>query len=197
MNRIWIGLCLVCLSIGLFTQQCSKSEAHRALANLKAELAQKDSELVNSRKMYQLTIDELKNSQDSIISLLGRTADSLRIKPKRIIQMQYMESKATRIDTIRLSDTIFVEGIKIDTTIKDDWYKLDLSLSYPNVVSVEPTFRSEKNVIISYTKETKNPPKKFWLFRLFQRKHKVIMVDVVEKSPYIESIDNKFIQVVK
>ena len=45
-------------------------------------------------------------------------------------------------------------------------------------------------------KETIDPPKKNWLLRLFQKKHRVAEVEVVEKNPYINSEKQRFIEII-
>lgn len=110
-----------------------------------------------------------------------------------------MASTAVKTDTICFKDTVFKDlHTDIDTVLTDkSWYSLQLSLKYPNRISVTPSFTSEKYVMISSRKETVNPPKKFFLFRWFQKKHTVIEADVVEKNPFIQNKKNKFIEVIK
>ena len=43
------------------------------------------------------------------------------------------------------------------------------------------------------TRETVNPPCKTWIGRLFQKKHNVYNVTVIENNPYINIKENKFI----
>jgi cell division protein FtsQ len=57
------------------------------------------------------------------------------------------------------------------------------------MVAVEPYFKSEKHIIVSSKKETVNPPKKFFLFRWFQKKQIVLHIDVIEKNPYVENVE--------
>ena len=74
---------------------------------------------------------------------------------------------------------------------------MKLGLRYPSTIITEPKFVSEKYVIVDYKKETINPPKKCAIARWFQKKHKVVEVNVVEKNPYIENKKSKFIEVIK
>jgi hypothetical protein len=87
--------------------------------------------------------------------------------------------------------------LAIDTLIGDEWYNLRLGLKYPSMIAVEPDFKSEKHIIVSSKKETVNPPKKFFLFRWFQKRHTVLHIDVVEKNPYIDVKTNKYVEVLK
>lgn len=152
----------------------------------------------NKNVALQLTIDQLNNCQDSILRELNATRKKLKIKDSKLNSMQYVASDFSKVDTVILKDTLFKEpSINIDTLLKDQWYQLHLGLKYPSMVIVEPVFKSEKHVIVSSKKETVNPPKKFFLFRWFQKKHIVLHIDVVEKNPYVNNEKNRYIEIVK
>lgn len=157
-----------------------------------------NSMLSNKNISYQLTIEQLQYFNDSIMNDLDSVRRELKIKDKDVKQLQYLLSEADKKDTIIFTDTIFIDNsINIDTIIGDDWYKLNLGLYYPNTIIVNPTFISEKYIITSYRKETINPPKKCKLLRIFQKKHKVIEVEVIENNPYIINVKQKFIEIIK
>ena len=93
---------------------------------------------------------------------------------------------------------MFIEpSLDIDTSIGDKWYNIRLGLKYPNLIYVEPSFVSEKYVLINKNKETVMPPKKFFLLRWLQKKHWVMEVHIEEKNPYINEINNKFINIIE
>ena len=95
-------------------------------------------------------------------------------------------------------DTIFKDvEFALDTVLQDQWYKLQLGLRYPAQIAATPEFKSEKHIVVSSKRETVNPPKKFFLFRWFQKKHTVLNVDVVEKSPYVENQTSRYIEIIK
>lgn len=147
---------------------------------------------------FQLTIAQLKHYNDSIFQELNDVRKELKIKDSKLKSLQYISSNFVKSDTIILKDTIFKDqGIDIDTLLSDEWYSVRVGLRYPSSVIVTPRFRSEKNVIVSTKRETVNPPKRFFLFRWFQKKHTVLHVNVVEKNPYIVNQDNRYIEVVK
>lgn len=173
-----------------------REEISVAYTNIKAYAAEKDS-LTNEKRAFKFTIDELKSSNDSISKKLLEVQKKLKIKDKDIRYLEYQLSIASKKDTMILRDTIFQPDVKIDTTIRDKWYSLRIGLEYPNKVAVEPKFRSERTVVGHLQKETIKPPKKFFLCRWFQRKHKVLLVDVVEESPYIYSETERYIQVIE
>ena len=146
----------------------------------------------------RLTIDQLKYFSDSILVDLDNTRKELKIKDKNLKALQFISSGFTKRDTITLRDTLFKDpSIAIDTVIGDKWYNVRLGLKYPSMVAVKPYFKSEKHIIVSGKKETVNPPKKFFLFRWFQRKHIVLHIDVVEKNPYVENESSRYVEILK
>lgn len=46
-------------------------------------------------------------------------------------------------------------------------------------------------------KETVSAPKKCWLLRLFQKKHKVVQVDIEEKNPYVRDTQSRYVEIIK
>lgn len=173
-----------------------REEISVAYTNIKAYAAEKDS-LTNENRAFKFTVEELRQSSDSINKKLLEAKRKLKIKDKDIKYLEYQLSIASKKDSVILRDTVFQPNVNIDTTIRDKWYSLHLGLMYPNKVSIEPKFKSERSVIGHLKKETIKPPKKFFLCRWFQRKHKVLLVDVVEESPYIYSETERYIQVIK
>ena len=148
-------------------------------------------------RVFQETLHNLKLSNDSISKKLLEVKKSRNIKDKELQAASYQKSTATKIDSIKIRDTILVNNTNIDTTINHNWYKLNLSLKYPSTIVVTPTFVSERIVLISTKKETINKPSKIFFVRWFQKKHIVINVDVEEKNPYINIEKQRFIKIIK
>ena len=148
-------------------------------------------------KELQLNIEQLKYSNNITLDKLNKVRKELNIKDKELQKLQYQLSISNKTDTVVYRDTIFKEGIKLDTLIKDDWYSLNLDLEYPSTIIVNPKFKSEKYVVTSLKKEIKGTPKKCWLGRIFQKKHNVVRVEVVEKSPYTETKEQVFINIIE
>lgn len=148
-------------------------------------------------KELQLNIEQLKYSNNITLDKLNKVRKELNIKDKELQKLQYQLSISNKTDTVVYRDTIFKEDIKLDTLIKDDWYSLNLDLEYPSTIIVNPKFKSEKYVVTSLKKEIKGTPKKCWLGRILQKKHNVIRVEVVEKSPYIETKEQVFINIIE
>ena len=70
-------------------------------------------------------------------------------------------------------------------------------MCYPNQIVLTPEVKSEKIIIAHLKKETVNPPKKCWLARLFQKKHKVIVVEIEEKNPYMTTKEYRHVEIIK
>lgn len=153
----------------------------------------------SKNRAFELTIDQLKNSNDSIFQELNEARKELKVKDSKLKSLQYVSSSFSKVDTITLKgDTIFKDShVNIDTLLSDKWYSVRVGLKYPSTVSIEPKFLSIKYIVVSAKKEIVNPPKRFFLFRWFQKKQIRLNVDVVEKNPYVQNQDNRFVEIVK
>lgn len=153
----------------------------------------------SKNRAFKLTIDQLKNSNDSIFQELNGVRKELKVKDSKLKSLQYVSSSFSKVDTITLKgDTIFKDShTDIDTLLSDKWYSVRVGLKYPSTVSIEPKFLSIKYIVVSAKKETVNPPKRFFLFRWFQKKQIRLNVDVVEKNPYVQNQDNRFVEIVR
>lgn len=199
--RIIVSSLLVLLAIGscvLYNKnQNLKEELSISISNEKAFIAE-NSSLKNENRVFKFTVEQLNYYNDSILQKMNDVRKELKIKDDNLKQMQYLLSEATKKDTIVFRDTLFREPtLDIDTLVGDKWYQMKLGLKYPSTITTDPKFISEKYIMVDYKKETINPPKKCWLLRLFQKKHKVVEVNVVEKNPYIENKQQRFIEIVE
>lgn len=188
------------LGIGIYIwdeRQDLKKEICTLRNNQKAFIAE-NSSLKNESRAFKFTVEQLNYYNDSILQKMNDVRKELKIKDKNLKQMQYLLSEATKKDTIVFGDSLFKEPtLDIDTLVGDKWYQMKLELKYPSTIITDPKFVSEKYIMVDYKKETINPPKKCWLLRLFQKKHKVVEVNVVEKNPYIENKQQRFIEIVE
>lgn len=200
MNRYLIILIVVLLAIigGMWKQvKYSNNKWERAEANVKAYSAL-NAQTDEKNTALQLTVEQLGYFKDSVLQELDKTRRQLKIKNKNLKAIQSVSSVFTKADTVTLRDTIFKEPtLSVDTVMGDKWYNVNIGLKYPSTITVKPYFKSEKHIIISAKRETVNPPKKFFLFRWFQRKHTVVHVDVVEKNPYVDAESSKYVEIVK
>lgn len=168
-----------------------------SIENIKAYDAEL-SGLRDDTKVYKLTIEQLNYFNDSIIKRMKVVQKELGIKDKRLQQLQYEASHAQRADTIILKDTIFRDSqLKLDTIVGDKWFRTNLHLEFPSTIALKPEIELERYTFISGKRETVNPPKKFFLFRWFQKKHTVVEVNVREMNPYVKDKTQRFIQIIK
>lgn len=199
--RIGIVILVSLLSISVYTlytnNQKLKEETVTLISNQKAFIAE-NSSLKEENRVFKFTVEQLNYYNDSILQKMNDVRKELKIKDDNLKQMQYLLSEATKKDTIVFRDTLFREpSLNIDTLVGDKWYNIRLGLKYPNLITTNPTFISEKYIIVNKKKEIINPPKKFFLFRWFQRKHWVMEVHIKEKNPYIKEVNNKFVEIIE
>lgn len=199
MKKFIIGLIvlLVCSLIYMVHQNRALTAKYEtSIENIKAYDSQL-SGLNNSNKVFKLTIDQLNYFKDSILIKMNEVRKELNIKDSKIKQMQYQLSHVEKPDSVILKDTVFVESFKLDTIIGDEWANTHLIMKYPNYIKFTPKFKLESFLFVESKKETVNPPKKFFLFRWFQKKHNVLHVTVVENNPYVINDRQKFIEIIK
>lgn len=197
---IWLIIIIILCGI-IWALSSSKNEYkdnyYIAVENTKAYQQQ----LTNTQKeiiAFKFTIEQLQYFNDSITNKLLQKQKELDIKDDNIKQMQYIMSEFNTSDTIILSDTIFLQpDFYLDTVLGDKWMNTTLEMKYPNFISIKPTVKSEKSVIVYSEKETVNPPKKFFLCRWFQKKHTVLKIVVEEENPYIINQMNVFYDVIE
>ena len=190
-----IGLVTTVAILGKKLSNLEKDYSY-ASANEKALLLKNDSNK-NEIRSLQFTVEQLDYFNDSILDKLKETQAKLKIKDKDLKELQYLKTITAKTDTVILTDTIFVEGTCVDTVAGDEWVKTNIEICYPNQIVLTPEVKSEKVIIAHLKKETVNPPKKCWLARLFQKKHKVIIVEIEEKNPYMTTKEYRHVEIIK
>lgn len=201
--KVYIGFAVVimALMVSLFLIVKDKNEVEEkwkaAVENVKSYSEQFSSSEEKNRA-FKLTIGQLKNSNDSIFKELNEARKELKVKDSKLKSLQYVSSDFSKADTIHLTDTIFRDSrVNVDTLLSDDWYSIRVGLRYPSTVAVKPEFRSVKSIIVSTKRETVNPPRRFFLFRWFQKKQTVLNVDVVEKNPYVQKQTDRYVEIIR
>lgn len=168
-----------------------------SIENVKAYDAQL-SGLEGDNRVLKLTVEQLNYFNDSIIKKMKVVQKELRIKDKRLQQLQYEASHAQRIDTIILKDTLFRDSqLRLDTIVGDKWFKTNLHLEFPSTIALSPEIELERYTFINGKRETVNPPKKFFLFRWFQKKMTVVTVTIKENNPYVKQRESRYIEIIK
>ena len=198
---IGIVILMSLLAVSTYTlynrNQDLKEEISVAMSNQKAFITENTS-LKEENRAFKFTVEQLNYYNDSILQKMNDVRKELKIKDKNLKQLQYLLSVSTKKDTVLFTDTVFRDkSLALDTIIGDKWYNIRLGLKYPNLIYTEPTFTGEKYIIVNKKKETVNSPKKFFLFRWFQRKHWVMEVHIKEKNPYIKETNNKFVEIIE
>lgn len=156
-----------------------------------------NSELKDSVLILNYTIDALNNSVDSINQKMNTVRKELRVKDNELESISRLVMTSSKKDTVVLRDTVFIKGMKIDTILTDNsWYNLALSLEYPNKITVHPEFNSDTYIVISSSKRIVGKPRGCWIGRLFQKRHVVVEGRIVEKNPYINVNEQRFIKIV-
>lgn len=188
-------LLILCSWLGY--QNYSKSQDLEDWASNYKTLSLSRQNIENECHVYKFKVDQLDYYTDSLIKSMDSVRKELGIKDKQLQQLAYLKQNITKKDTIYVPYTIFVEDLKMDTTIGDQWYQLHLDLTYPNSICIEPNFVSDTYINTYSYKETINKPRKFFLFRWFQKKHTVTKVTIVEKNPYIKTEEKVFIDIIE
>lgn len=200
MKKYLIIILLILISSIIYLVQRNKqltTKYETSIENIKAYDAEL-SGLKDDTRVYKLTIEQLNYFNDSIIKKMKVVQKELGIKDKRLQQLQYEASYAQRADTIILKDTLFRDPqLRLDTIVGDKWFKTNLHLEFPSTIALKPEIELERYTFINGKRETVNPPKKFWLFKLLQRKHIVVEVNVREMNPYVKNKTQRFIQIIK
>lgn len=164
--------------------------------NLKA-YEDENSSLSTSNMAFRYTIDQYKSSRDSVISRIRDVQKELDIRNSELKEARYLLSVAVRSDTISLRDTIFRDNFTgIDTLVGDQWFSVNIGLKYPGSISVSPKFTSELYLLSGTRRETVNERRKFFLWRLFQKKHTVLTINIKDYNPYVEIKKSKFIEII-
>lgn len=200
---IYIGIAVLVagLSISLWAvikeKDRLKDEWNTAMENVKS-YSEQFSTSENKNRAFKLTIEQLKYSNDSIFKELNSARKELGIKDSKLKSLQYISSDFSKTDTVIVNDTLVRDPqLSVDTLLYDEWYSIHIGINYPSTMIITPSFKSSKSIIVSSKRETVNPPKKFFLFRWFQKKHTVLNIDVIEKNPYVKEQNNRYVEIIK
>lgn len=150
--------------------------------------------LQQQQEQFTYTIDQLKRSKDTLDQKINRVLKE--VKTKDVQQVHYIESVIQKTDTINYRDTIFQKVEPVDTLVGNEWYSIALRLQYPSTINITPKFISEKYVVVDNKRRIPNPSKLFFI-RWFQKKYNYTTIEVVEKNPYIQNTQTKFIKITK
>lgn len=148
----------------------------------------------NERTVFRMRISDLEVTGDSLICVLDSMRRQIGIRDKRLREMHHRVTYVERTDTIYLSDSIFISGL--DTTITDGWVSTQLKIEVPNKITHSVSVRNQTDLFVTTKRETVNPPRKFFLFRLFQKKHLVVTVVAKEGNPWCQTAESRHVEIV-
>lgn len=195
---IEIGLGILIIALFLFMAKTIRDLNTRlsySVNNEKAYAAE-NSELNVKNREFQLTISQLKSSNDSLMIKMKEVANENGIKDKKIKSLQYQLESFNKKDTIVLKDTIFRDhDFVLDTCIMDQWNKSCIHMEYPNIIALDQEYNNSK-YILANTKREPIKPRKWFLSRWFTKKHTVIEITVVDENPYVTTKEQRFVQIV-
>ena len=165
--------------------------------NIETLLHTRDTLEISNRALL-INTDLLNYSNDSLIRELNKIRKDIKIKEKEIESLHKINLIGNKKDSLIVKDTIFRDKlINIDTTIRDKWSAVNIKLEYPSTIKVDITMMSDLSIFTYNRKEPIKKPKKTKLGRFFQKKRKVLEVEVVENNPNIVIKQNKFIKIIK
>lgn len=174
----------------------AKEELNIEIINGKAYQDQLEG-IQQDNAQFEISMRTLRYFNDSISQKLVKTIDSLKIKDKRINSLVHQNIVLSKKDTVKLRDTIFKKDLQLDTIVGDKYISLDLKLRYPNTIIYQPTINLDLTTIISDTKEYVKPRKKYWIQRIFQKKHYVVRGKIIIDNPYVTTNQYRFIKIIK
>lgn len=174
----------------------AKEELNIEIINGKAYQDQLEG-IQQDNAQFEISMRTLRHFNDSISQKLVKTIDSLKIKDKRINSLVHQNIVLSKKDTVKLRDTIFKKDLQLDTIVGDKYISLDLKLRYPNTIIYQPTINLDLTTIISDTKEYVKPRKKYWVQRIFQKKHYVVRGKIIIDNPYVTTNQYRFIKIIK
>ena len=165
--------------------------------NIETLLHTRDTLEISNRALL-INTDLLNYSNDSLIRELNKIRKDIKIKEKEIESLHKINLIGNKKDSLIVMDTIFRDkSVNIDTTIRDKWSTVNIKLEYPSTIKVDMTMMSDLSIFTYNRKEPIKKPKKTKLGRFFQKKRKVLEVEVVENNPNIVIKQNKFIKIIK
>lgn len=165
--------------------------------NIETLLHTRDTLEISNRALL-INTDLLNYSNDSLIRELNKIRKDIKIKEKEIESLHKINLIGNKKDSLIVRDTIFRDkSVNIDTTIRDKWSAVNIKLEYPSTIKVDMTMMSDLSIFTYNRKEPIKNPKKTRLGRFFQKKRKVLEVEVVENNPNIVIKQNKFIKIIK
>lgn len=198
MNKVLITALVVLLSITaslLLERRDLVRENSRVNLNYKAACdttsyyKDKSNNLYAEKRALILNEAEIKASNIKEIQSLKKTIKDQRIALKNVNSGTVIEEVIKEVLVpVKLNDSTYVYD-KGETKI-EFLQRVDSSRFNVNITN-------KQTVLIHNERETVKPPKKYWILRLFQKKHDVVFVSVVNSNQDIKTDNIVHVQVLK
>lgn len=95
---------------------------------------------------YQISLEQMRTSNDSLDKQLSDFAKRIKVRDSKIKSLMTIVEEGFKSDTINSTDTLFVENLKLDTVIGDEWIKRRLELKYPGEIIITDSIKNIKNI---------------------------------------------------
>ena len=95
---------------------------------------------------YQISLEQMRSSNDSLDKQLSDFAKRIKVRDLKIKSLMTIVEEGFKSDTINSTDTLFVENLKLDTVIGDEWIKRRLELKYPGEIIITDSIKNIKNI---------------------------------------------------
>lgn len=147
------------------------------------------------------TLYEFKNSKDSLTNILQKVIDDSKIKTKSLQEAGIIitELKAKLITNSTNTTTVISNDSIKCQVIRDSTFLLHIVCLDPKqdmIKSIETNINNTQSILFINHKETINPPREFFLWRLFQKKQIICNIEVINSNPYLHTTKSKFIKII-
>lgn len=196
-STLILGVIIILLMLLLTASRCSyekaRNERDTYAANAKAYAADATAHK-GEAMVFKMRARDLQESMDTLFMRIDSIRKAAKVKRRNLKEVHWRETVVERVDTVWLTDSIFVSCL--DTVLSDGWVETRISVTPPNEVSVGTKVRNETTLLVRSRRETVKPPRRFPLFRLFQRKHTVVEVESVEGNPHCTEKGRRHVEII-
>lgn len=146
---------------------------------------------VNDNRTLQLTVEEFKHSNDSIINKLDQVRKDLKIKDKELIQAQ------TQQQEIKLDTTVIVNSDNFTKEIKPNNLTSLLIIKKDSFLTAKLDIKNEQFLYLASKREYKRQYKNFFrrLCHFDFKKRTVYKYEIYNTNDLIEITNTRLIQI--
>lgn len=201
-NKLILILLLICILLGVAVYVLIKRvqavaeqrDDYALVAKAYAGVSDKERE---DAVVFRLRADELAASKDSLLQRMDSLRRALGVRDRRLRAMHFRSTVVEKTDTfwVAVPDTVY--ALAIDTVLDDGWVRTSLLVEEDGRVTLGTRVRNETTIVVKAERETVRPPRRFFLFRLFQRKQTVVRVVATEGNPWCETKEVRSVEIVK